>query len=58
MSIKRLLLLTLLFFFQLKSNAQQQVSLEDFGLSFTLPAGWTGDIQGDYIVLGHTSIPA
>ncbi|WP_299211766.1 hypothetical protein [uncultured Dokdonia sp.] len=57
MSIKRLLLLTLLFFFQLKSNAQQQVSLEDFGLSFTLPAGWTGDIQGDYIVLGHTSIP-
>jgi len=57
MLIKRLFLLVLLFFAQLESNAQEQISLEDFGLSFTLPAGWTGDIQGDYIVLGHTTIP-
>ncbi len=57
MPIKRLFLLVLLFLFQLGSNAQEQISLEDFGLSFTLPSGWTGDIQGDYIVLGHTMIP-
>ena len=57
MPIKRLFLLAFLFFFQLESNAQEQISLEDFGLSFTLPAGWTGDIQGEYIVLGHTTIP-
>ncbi|GGG23720.1 hypothetical protein GCM10011344_25620 [Dokdonia pacifica] len=43
--------------FQLHTNAQEQVSLEDFGVSFTLPAGWTGDFQGDYVVLGHTTIP-
>jgi hypothetical protein len=57
MSIKHLFLLVLLFLFQLEIKAQEQVSLEDFGLSFTVPAGWTGDIQGDYIVLGHTTIP-
>ncbi|MFC4635084.1 hypothetical protein ACFO3O_14275 [Dokdonia ponticola] len=57
MNIKYLFLVVLFATFQPKSNAQQQVSLEDFGLSFTLPAGWTGDIQGEYIVLGHTSIP-
>ncbi|MFT5892898.1 MAG: hypothetical protein ACI9Y7_003013 [Dokdonia sp.] len=57
MSIKHLFLLALLFLFQLEIKAQEQVSLEDFGLSFTIPEGWTGDIQGEYIVLGHTTIP-
>ncbi len=57
MIIKRSLLIVLLFFLQLEIKAQEQVSLEDFGLSFTVPAGWTGDIQGEYLVLGHTTIP-
>lgn len=50
-------LFIIILIFQLHANAQEQVSLDDFGVSFTVPAGWTGDIQGDYVVLGHTTIP-
>ncbi len=57
MIIKRILLIALLVLFQLEIKAQEQVLLDDFGLSFTLPKGWTGDIQGDYVVLGHSTIP-
>ena len=38
-------------------EAQQKIDLPDFGLSFTIPEGWTGSEQDDYIVLGHQSIP-
>jgi len=50
-------LFIIILIFQLHANAQEQVSLDDFGVSFTVPAGWTGDFQGDYVVLGHTTIP-
>ena len=50
-------LFIIILIFQLHANAQEQVSLDDFGVSFTVPAGWTGDIQGDYVVLGHSTIP-
>lgn len=38
-------------------KAQQKIDLPDFGVSFTIPAGWNGEEQGDYIVLGHQTIP-
>ena len=57
MFLRNILLLTFLCVSQITLKAQEQVSLDDFGLSFTVPAGWTGDFQGEYIVLGHTSIP-
>jgi hypothetical protein len=38
-------------------EAQQKIDLPDFGLSFTIPEGWTGGEQDNYIVLGHQSIP-
>lgn len=38
-------------------EAQEKIDLPDFGLSFTIPEGWTGGEQDDYIVLGHSTIP-
>ncbi|MEM7185706.1 MAG: hypothetical protein AAF466_03520 [Bacteroidota bacterium] len=38
-------------------NAQQSIDLPDFGLRFTIPTGWSGSEQGDFVVLGHASIP-
>lgn len=35
----------------------QHIDLPDFGLSFTIPQGWNGQEQDDYIILGHESIP-
>jgi hypothetical protein len=33
------------------------VALQELGLSFDIPPGWTGQIEGEYILLGHNSIP-
>ncbi len=35
----------------------QQVELQELGLGFDIPPGWTGQIEGEYIFLGHNSIP-
>lgn len=44
----------------LTMNAQtleKQVNLTELGLSFDIPEGWRGQVDGDYIVLGHKTIP-
>lgn len=33
------------------------VEFEELGLSFDIPTGWSGQIEGDYIYLGHQTIP-
>lgn len=38
-------------------NAPQQINLPEIGLSFTIPEGWTGEQQGEAILLGHHTIP-
>ncbi len=55
-NLKRLFVLILILNFS-TMEAQQKIDLPDFGLSFTIPEGWTGGEQDDYIVLGHQSIP-
>lgn len=36
---------------------EKQVNLKELGLSFEIPNGWRGQVDGDYILLGHQSIP-
>ncbi|MBT8262956.1 MAG: hypothetical protein KJO05_09055 [Bacteroidia bacterium] len=55
-SLKILFVLVLILNFN-NMEAQQNIDLPDFGLSFTIPNGWTGGEQGDYIILGHSTIP-
>jgi len=41
-------------------DAQQlskHVELKELGLSFDIPEGWQGQVEGDYILLGHKTIP-
>ena len=35
----------------------QYVELQELGFSFDIPNGWSGQVDGDYIVLGHSTIP-
>ena len=41
----------------MKAQLPKQVNLEELGLSFEIPDGWTGQVEGDYILLGHGTIP-
>jgi len=41
----------------LYSSAQQKVELPEYGVSFEIPNGWTAQEEGDYIFMGHNSIP-
>lgn len=34
----------------------QQIKLPELGLSFEIPEGWTGQRQGDYFIMGHTTL--
>ena len=36
---------------------EKQVNLKELGLSFEIPDGWRGQVDGEYILLGHQSIP-
>ncbi len=40
-------------------NAQSNktIKLKELGLSFQIPGGWSGGIEGDYYLLGHKTIP-
>ncbi|KPM32785.1 Hypothetical protein I595_1212 [Croceitalea dokdonensis DOKDO 023] len=43
---------------QMKAQTlSKQVNLQELGLSFDIPEGWQGQLDGDYIVLGHQTIP-
>lgn len=50
------LLLTNYFVMQ-SQQLSQQVDLPELGLIFEIPDGWSGQVDGDYILLGHTTIP-
>ncbi len=39
------------------SQTNKKIEFKEFGLSFETPKGWTGRIEGDYYLLGHSSIP-
>jgi len=34
----------------------QQINLPELGLSFEIPEGWTGQRQGDYFIMGHSTL--
>lgn len=57
----RVPILSFLFIFSiLKVDAQalpQHVEFQELGLRFDIPNGWTGQISGDYVVLGHNTVP-
>lgn len=40
----------------LTMNAQH-IDLSELGLRFDIPPGWTGEEQGDHLLLGHHTIP-
>jgi len=39
------------------SMNSQPIELPELGIQFEIPAGWSGGEEGDYIILGHNSIP-
>ncbi|MDB4293583.1 hypothetical protein N9954_09270 [Maribacter sp.] len=41
----------------MKAQLPKHVALEELGLNFEIPDGWSGGIQDDYILLGHQTIP-
>ena len=45
--------------FVISSNAQQsgKVSFPEYGLEFTIPAGWVGQTMEEVFVIGHQSTP-
>ncbi len=47
----------LLFATVLNAQKNQRIEFQELGLSFDIPAGWSGGIQEDLYLLGHTSIP-
>lgn len=50
----------LILLFSLQINAQvlpKNVDLQELGLSFTTPSGWTAQAQDVFIIMGHESIP-
>lgn len=51
------LLLALLLNCNISAAQSQHINLQEFGSSFDIPAGWTGQEKGDYIILGHQTIP-
>ncbi len=58
--MKTKLTLVLMMFCLGMINAQglpQHIELEELGLSFDIPQGWTGQLEGEYILLGHQSLP-
>ena len=46
----------LLFTITMALNAQH-MDLSELGIRFEIPQGWTGEEQGDYLLLGHQTIP-
>ena len=34
----------------------RHVEYQELGLSFNIPNGWTGQANGEYVILGHNSI--
>ena len=53
-----LLVLMLLPCSQLPAQAlPQQVDFQELGIRFDIPPGWTGYLEGEAIVMGHSSIP-
>lgn len=55
--MKNLIVITFLIIVTSAHALPRHVNLQEFGLSFDIPPGWTGQVQGDYIILGHQSIP-
>lgn len=52
-------LFSLLFSFVLTSSLGQGtlIKLDEFGLRFTVPEGWTHVIENDVIIMGHETLP-
>lgn len=38
-------------------QSDRRIEFREFGLSFEPPEGWRGGIEGDFYLLGHTSVP-
>lgn len=58
-SIKWIILTISLMINSITTYAQlpSHIELKELGLSFDIPEGWRGQVDGDYLVLGHMSIP-
>ncbi len=41
----------------MRAQLPKHVELHELGIQFEIPDGWSGGIQGDYILLGHETLP-
>lgn len=58
--INGILVVTIVFILNyttMQAQLSKHVELQELGLSFDIPNGWSGQVEGEYIVLGHKSIP-
>lgn len=58
--MKNLFLILSFFFITFNLHSQvvpKHIDLPELGLSFDIPDGWTGQLEGEYLILGHQSIP-
>ncbi|MEM6644109.1 MAG: hypothetical protein AAF616_14100 [Bacteroidota bacterium] len=55
--MKSLILLLATVLGMLTVYAQEKVDLPEYGISFEIPVGWSAQSQGDYILVGHQSMP-
>lgn len=55
--ISVLLFLLTLIYTTMEAQLPKHVELSELGLSFDIPDGWSGGVQGEYILLGHETIP-
>lgn len=52
-----ILLVLIINFKNMQAQLSKHVELQELGLSFNIPNGWSGQVEAEYIVLGHTTIP-
>ncbi len=50
-------ILALMSFSAVNGQSNRKVNLQELGLSFVIPQGWSGGVKGDLYLLGHNSIP-
>ncbi len=53
--MKRLFYLFL--FITTATQAQTLISFQELGLSFEIPNGWNGQLQDEFYIMGHETIP-
>lgn len=57
MKSRVVLLFLMLNSFIMTPQQLQMANLEELGISFEVPKGWSGQMEAEYILLGHQTLP-